>query len=200
MTMRSVVTLLIGIVTTLMLASCASTKYYDETFTSLMVASDRSKVVVLGKHYHYIFDMPEILDKSMRAGFRKNLSGYVIRDFYVSGGGKTWGHFRLQLNKNATEDDIKEAHALGYATTKDGLIYYTIEVSGKRYAANTMDSMDGNASAMLNERYHVRIVDSQAQSDQMSAMSPVIVLGGGLFAIANPAVLLMTLPMTGLKP
>lgn len=195
--MCRVVTLIIGMVTVIMLASCATTRYYDETFSSVMVASDHSKVVVLGQQYHYVFDMPQILDQSLKAGFRKNLRGAVIREFHVSGGGNTLGYFRLQLSPDATQADISEAHAMGYQTTKDGLIYYTLLVTGKRYAATTPAD---NHQTTLNQTYHVRIADSQLASAQMAALSPVIVLGGGLFAIANPAVLLFALPVTGLKP
>jgi hypothetical protein len=195
--MHKMIRWVLGVLIVCMLSACASTKYYNEQFSSLMVASDRSKVVVLGQQYHYVFDMPSMLDKSLSAGFRKQLSGAVIRDFTISQGGKTLGYFRLQLSKAATEADINEARALGYQTTKEGLIYSTLLVSGTRYKATPLGE---DAPTLLNETYHVRIADSQGAGDQMKVLSPIIVLGGGVLAIANPAVLLFALPVTGLKP
>jgi hypothetical protein len=195
--MHKMIRWILGVLIACLLSACASTKYYDEQFSSLMVASDRSKVVVLGQQYHYVFDMPSMLDKSLSAGFRKQLSGAVISGFTIGKGGKTLGYFRLQLSKAATEADINEARALGYQTAKSGSIYSTLFVSGTRYKATPLGE---DAPTLLNETYHVRIADSQGAGYQMNALSPIIVLGGGAFAIANPAMLLFTLPVIGLRP
>ncbi len=177
-------------------ASCATTTHYTEQFSSVMVSSDHRKFVVLGEKYHYIFDMPRILDQSLSSEFRHHLSCEFIREFSVSERGKTFGYFRLQLTDDATQEEIKEAKGLGYQVTKDGLVYFSETATGKRYRPKAPVEA---AQTKLNQPYRVLVADSQAASDALIMLSPIFVTAGGVVVLANPEILLLAVPMAGLK-
>lgn len=196
--MRRVVLAATNVAAVLVMASCAPITYYTEEFSSVMVASDHRKFVVLGRQHHYVFDMPSILDKSLNANLRQHLSCSFLGDFHVGEGGNTFGYFRLQLSSDATKADKKEALAMGYQATEAGLVYFSSIVVGKRYSPNR--SNDGAAQTLLNQSYRVSVVDSQQANDQMKTLSPVILISGGGFALTNPATLLIAVPVVDLKP
>ena len=52
----------------------------------------------------------------------------------------------------------------------------------------------------LSQRYQVEVTDSQGSADAMRMLSPIYMAAGVGLVVANPAVLLMTLPVAGLKP
>lgn len=154
--------------------------------------------VVLGDQYHYIFETDLIMASSFRAGFRRHLSAEMIRHFNVGAGGKTAGYVRLQLAPSATSQEKAEARKLGYGETQDGLIYYTAFMVGNRYAPRK-DATPASAMA-LSKRYRVEVMDSQSSADAMRLLSPIHMAAGVGMVVANPAVLLVTIPVAGLKP
>lgn len=181
-----------------MLSACASTRHYTESFSTLGMSSDASKFVVLGEQYHYIFETDPVMAASFGADFRRHLSAEMIRPFNVGAGGKTTGYVRLQLTPDATLQDQAQARKLGYGETRDGLIYYTAFMAGKRYVPR----QDAAAvSAMpLNRSYQVKVMDSQGSADAMRFLSPIYMAAGVGLVVANPAVLLVSVPVAGLKP
>lgn len=181
---------------TFFISACASTTKYDENFSSIMIASDHSKVVVLGEKYDYIFDTPKKLDESLNSDFKQHLYAKFTPEFHVTKGGKIWGFFSLVLNEQATEEEKTQAIKLGYNTSKDGLIFYGNEISGIRYTSNR--KTDYGTKTNLNQSYRVHIIDSQSNDEQAQMASPIIVLTGGAIAIANPALLLTA--FIGLRP
>ncbi len=202
--MRRLVTALLLSALALMVAGCASTKVYTEDVSTLMVSSDGKTFAVLGPRYHYLFDMPPAMAQSMASGFRTRLTAVVLRDFHVGADGLTWGLVRLQLMDNASPSDRKEALAMHFNTTKDGLVYYTHHLKGKRYLARpdtpTAAQAAGVAATSLDQSYRVTVQDSQGSADMMKLLSPVTFLAGTGFVIANPGVVLFALPVAGLEP
>jgi hypothetical protein len=182
----------------ILLSACAPTRHYTETFSTLGMSSDSSMFVVLGDQYHYIFETDSIMASSFSAGFRRHLSAEMIRPFNVGAGGKTAGYVRLQLAPDATAQDKAQARKLGYGETQDGLIYYTAFMVGKRYVPRK-DMAPASAMA-LSRRYQVEVMDSQSSADAMRLLSPIYMAAGVGMVVANPAVLLMTVPVAGLKP
>ncbi len=180
------------------LSACAPTRHYTETFSTLGMSSDASMFVVLGEQYHYIFDMDPVMASSFRSDFRPHLTAAMIRPFNVGAGGKTAGYVRLQLTPDATPQDKAQARKLGYGETREGLIYYTTFMVGQRYVPR-QDAPPAPAMA-LGSRYQVEVQDSQGSADAMRLLSPVYVAAGVGMVVATPAVLLVTLPVAGLKP
>lgn len=179
------------------LSACASTRRYTETFSTLGMSSDARMFVVLGERYHYIFPTDPVMAASFGAGFRRHLTAEMIRPFNVGAGGKTSGYVRLQLTPDATAQDQAEARKLGYGKTQDGLIYYTAFMVGSRYVPR----QEAVAASMeLHRRYEVQVTDSQSNAEALKLLSPIYMAAGVGLVVANPAVLLMTLPVAGLKP
>ena len=162
------------------------------------MSSDSSMFVVLGDQYHYIFETDSIMASSFRAGFRRHLTAEMIRPFNVGAGGKTAGYVRLQLTPDATSQDKAQARKLGYGETQDGLIYYTAFMVGNRYVPRKETTPV--SSMALSKRYQVEVMDSQSSADAMRLLSPIYMAAGVGMVVANPAVLLVTIPVAGLKP
>ncbi|MNX79286.1 hypothetical protein D3C86_1109110 [compost metagenome] len=208
--MRRILTTLLLSALAAILAGCAPARTYTEEFSSLMVSSDSRTFAVLGPQYHYLFDMPPAMAQSLASDFRSRLTAEIIREFHVGAGGSTWGFVRLQLTGDATDRDRKAAHALGYQTTAEGLVYFTNHLKGKRYLARTGTpaappaQQAGQAPQVsqtaLDKPYRVTVVDSQGSADAMKVLSPVYMLAGTGLVVANPAVILFALPVAGLKP
>ena len=186
------------------MAGCASTKPYTEEVSALMVSSDSKTFAVLGPKYHYLFQMPPSMAQSLTSDFRTRLTAVILREFHVGAGGYTWGYVRLQLADNATDRDRQQAYAMHYQTTKEGLVYYTYHLEGKRYVAQpgTPSAAQAGESrqTVLDKPYRVTVMDSQGSAEAMKLLSPVTFLAGTGFVVANPAVVLFALPMAGLKP
>lgn len=196
--MRSFLSALKLCVLAFALSACASTKEYTENFSSLKMSADYSTFVVLGEHYHYVFDAPKILASSLRSDFRQHLTAGFFRPFNVGAGGETSGYVRFQLTDDAKPRDKAQAYALGYQTTKDGLIYYTVFMTGRRYVPREGEPVESPLA--LDQRYQVQVWDSQRSSDAMRMLSPVYFAAGVGMVIATPAMLLVTVPVIGLKP
>ncbi|MBB1594570.1 hypothetical protein [Achromobacter sp. UMC46] len=185
-------------------AGCASTKPYTESVSALMVSSDSKTFAVLGPKYHYLFEMPPAMAQSLTSDFRTRLTAVVLRDFHVGAGGHAWGYVRLQLTDDATDRDRQQAYAMHYQTTKEGLVYYTFHLEGKRYVAQLGTPSPAQAGlgrqTVLDKPYLITVQDSQGSAEAMKLLSPVTFLAGTGFVVANPAVVLFALPVAGLKP
>ena len=182
----------------LMLSACASTKHYRETFSALNMSSDASMFVVLGDQYHYIFETDSIMASSFRADFRHHLAAEMIRPFSVGAGGKTSGYVRLQLTPEASSQEKAEAKRLGYGQTKEGLIYYTAFMVGTRYVPRK--DVPLATAKTLSRRYQVEVMDSQSSADAMRLLSPIYLAPGVGMVVATPAIVLVAVPVAGLKP
>lgn len=182
----------------MILSACASSQRYTETFSTLGMSSDARMFVVLGDRYHYIFPTDPVMSSSFSAGFRRHLTAEMIRPFNVGAGGRTAGYVRLQLTPDATLQHKAQARKLGYGETQDGMVYYTAFMVGSRYVPRKDAAAVG--AMELSQRYQVEVTDSQGSADAMRMLSPIYMAAGVGLVVANPAVLLMTLPVAGLKP
>lgn len=211
--MRRILNTLLLFALALLAGGCASTKTYTENVSTLMVSSDSKTFAVLGPQYHYLFDMPPAMAQAMTSDFRTRLTAVVLRDFHVGADGYTWGFVRLQLTDTATPRDREQALAMHFSTTKEGLVYYTHHLKGKRYlarpgtptAAQALGAKAGAATAgatttALDQSYRVTVQDAQGSADMMKLLSPVVFLAGTGFVVANPGVVLFALPVAGLEP
>lgn len=205
--MRKILAFLFLSALAVLLSGCASTKTYTEEVSALMVSSDSKTFAVLGPQYHYLFDMPPAMAQSLTSDFRTRLTAVILREFHVGADGLTWGYVRLQLTEDATDQDRAQAHALHFQTTKEGLVYYTHHLKGKRYLARPgtpspaqVQQTGQGRQTTLDQAYRVPVLDSQSSADVMRLLSPVTFLAGTGFVVANPAVVLFALPVAGLKP
>ena len=148
--------------------------WYYEQVSAFMITEDGKKLVVLGRDYHYIFDLPASLRPVLQSGYRKSLHTQFT-DFRGNGSGVT-GHYRILLPKNASADDQQAATADGFTAAQAGLVLDG-DIGGKRYStegfADKAKDKD-NAAQAFNHPYTVYVRESPS------------VVGMGLRILATP--------------
>ncbi|WP_230460924.1 hypothetical protein [Burkholderia ubonensis] len=85
---------------------------YDETLSAFLITQDGKKLVVLGKQYHYIFDMPPQLRAVMTAPYRQKLDTEFIG--FEAQGDTISGRYRMTLSRaDAPPDSDARARTRG---------------------------------------------------------------------------------------
>ena len=148
--------------------------WYYEQVSAFMITEDGKKLVVLGRDYHYIFDLLASLRPVLQSGYRKSLHTQFT-DFRGNGSGVT-GHYRIVLPKDASADDRQAATADGFTAAQAGLVLEG-DIGGKRYStegfADKAKDKD-NAAQAFNRPYNVYVRESPS------------VVGIGLRILATP--------------
>ena len=131
---------------------------YRETIDRFLVTEDGKKLVVLGKQYHYILDMPAHLDVVLAAPYRKWVTASLYG--FVAKGDKITGDFDLHIRdarKRMTADDYQRALADGF-TERDAQLVLRGSVSGTRYTTDGF-KLDQNSST-FNKPYEISVTDA----------------------------------------
>lgn len=161
---------------------------YEETLTAFLITPDGKKLVVLGKRYHYIFDMPSQLYRVMTSSYRPKLH----TDFYgfVAQGDKISGRYTMVLGeKDAPRDSDTRDHALadgfkdeGYQLAESGTI------SGTRYMPTPLDG--AVIPQAFNVEYRVPVTEKPTPAGKAAklALSPITVAADGGLLLAFIAV------------
>ncbi|UTV53202.1 5-formyltetrahydrofolate cyclo-ligase [Burkholderia arboris] len=172
---------------------------YRETLSAFLISADGKKLVVIGKQYHYIFDVPPALAVNLTAPYRPKLD--TDFDDFETHGDKISGRYILQLSsEDAPPGSELRARALAdgfkderYKLTERGTI------SGKRYQPN--DVTPSSIPQAFNHSYNVKVIERPSLLGQGAklAMSPVTIaadgavglLGLALFPIALTAFIIV---------
>ena len=105
---------------------------YEETALSYLVTEDGSRLVVLGKRYHYIFnDITPSLRHILGSPLRKAVAA-DLTNFYVKRDNGVTGNYLISLTPQASEEEKQEAIAAGFATPDLNLSGH---LEGMRYSA-----------------------------------------------------------------
>ena len=131
---------------------------YRETIDRFLVTEDGKKLVVLGKQYHYILDMPAHLEAVLAAPYRKWVTASLYG--FVAKGDKINGEFDLHIRdarKRMTADDYQRALADGF-TERAAKLVLLGSVSGTRYTTDGF-KLDQNSST-FNEPYEISVTDA----------------------------------------
>jgi hypothetical protein len=181
------------------LSGCASpaeqvTKVYSETVSSLLISQDNKHVVVIGSHYHYVFDAPGALVQVLASGLHENLDG-VLSDFHVDASGAITGHYQLRLRPGLSSELETAATAFGFtpSTPQQSARLLEGQLSGKRFLDNALRA--NRFRQTLNRSYVVEITAEQGRGDRFveAIASPVTVAAEGvtlLYYIALAPVLI----------
>ncbi|KAG8152938.1 5-formyltetrahydrofolate cyclo-ligase [Burkholderia catarinensis] len=172
---------------------------YRETLSAFLISADGKKLVVIGKQYHYIFDVPPGLAVNLTAPYRPKL--YTDFDDFETHGDKISGRYVLQLShedapsgselrERALADGFKDR---GYRLMESGTI------SGKRYQPN--DVTPSSIPQAFNHAYNVKVIERPSVLGQGAklALSPITMaadgavglLGLALFPIALTAFIIV---------
>ncbi|MBZ5790473.1 5-formyltetrahydrofolate cyclo-ligase [Burkholderia contaminans] len=160
---------------------------YRETLSAFLISEDGKKLVVLGKQYHYIFDVPPALAVNLTAPYRPKL--YTDFDDFETHGDKISGRYILQLSREdapagselrerALADGFKDER---YRLTESGTI------SGKRYRPN--DVTPASVPQAFNHEYDVKVIErpSVLGKGVKLALSPITMAADGALGLLGVA-------------
>jgi hypothetical protein len=105
---------------------------YHERIENVLVAPSKTKLVVLGERYHYVFDDARLV-ALLSASFRNELRA-SFGTFRVNPDNSIEGSYQVRARRPLTKDEIVEAVRLGFAQTVDGL-QLTANIRGQRSTA-----------------------------------------------------------------
>ncbi|MCA6218810.1 hypothetical protein KGA65_19885 [Ideonella sp. B7] len=170
-----------------LLGACASqpepltVTTYHETLTSLLLSQDRQHLVVIGEHYHYIFDAPTPLVDALASPLHAQMEGELGR-FTVAADGRTQGDYALILPTGLNEAERAQAVALGFQAdlASAGGLRMTGRIAGQRYLQGTVKAHRVRTS--LNHPYTVEIQAEQPRSEQVAhaLVTPVSTAANGV--------------------
>jgi hypothetical protein len=160
---------------------------YRETLSAFLISADGKSLVVIGKRYHYIFDVPPTLAVNLTAPYRPKL--YTDFDDFETHGDKITGRYVLQLSRDdapsgselrerALADGFKDQ---GYELTEHGTI------SGKRYQPN--DVTPSSIPQAFNHEYDVKVIErpSVLGKGAKLALSPITMAADGALGLLGVA-------------
>jgi len=189
-----------GILTGCVTESLFKDDRYGEELSSVLISEDSKKIVFIGKNYHYIFDAPPILVKTLTASFHKSVSA-LLSNFHVDGEGNVKGDVTLTLSIKAPDQDKLAAMELGYrkGTILNSGYYceYRVTLTGIRYKSNGIQPQ--LVSQKLNRTYNVNVIAEQSAGEKAAKalLTPITVaIDGALLIGAIPLVLVGAIAIT----
>jgi hypothetical protein len=161
---------------------------YTEEVSSVLITSDKQKIVFIGRDFHYIFDAPPSLLTSFQSSFYPSLRA-VVRDFHVDKAGQTTGSLVLILSVKTPPEYRAAAAAQGYkCSTIINLGEYCeskVTLHGIRYSSGGLPI--GNQHR-LNETYYVTVTSEDSPGAKV-LLTPITLIGDGALIIAGTPLL-----------
>lgn len=157
---------------------------YTETVSSVLISQDNKKIAVIGNEYHYVFDAPDVLIRTLTSSFHRSVKGDFSTRFFVNSSGAISGNYYLTLGKNAPEQEKDEAIAVGFVKLSRGDLAFSGTLSGIRYSSGGIQASVN--SQRLNRVYKINVVAEQTAGEKAakSLLTPVTVTADGLLVIA----------------
>jgi len=173
---------------------------YEETVDRFLVSEDGRKFVVLGKKYHYIFDMPEHLGAVLASPYRKSINVALYR--FVAQGSKISGKFSLQLSRTGmTDDDWNRALEDGFTKRGSSGLEMTGVLDGSRYLADGF--VQGKTWSSFAHAYKIHVTDRITTAGKAVRVlaTPVTFAADGVMMIGavvlSPIIVVMLAPAAG---
>jgi hypothetical protein len=156
---------------------------YNEKVSSVLMSSDGKKIVVLSNNFHYIFDAPADLVKLLNSPLKKNVSAN-FGGFHVDGNNNINGQLNIVTDKNSSEDDKKEAIAIGFKPRPGDEPILGLNLRGNRYSADKFPNYAD--SHKLNREYSVFIVAKQSNMEKLAKapLTPITVAIDGTLILS----------------
>ena len=123
-----------------------------EVVSSVLISADQTKIVVMTRQYHYIFDVPTPVVQALKAPFHTYVQA-TFSTFHVDAAGKTIGTVSLLIS-NAPNEALEAAISAGFAKTASGAAYATT-LHGDRYGAGNLQPTQ---QYKLNKTYEITVV------------------------------------------
>jgi hypothetical protein len=153
--------------------------------TAFLITQDGKKLVVLGKRYHYIFDLPPQLRTAMTSSYRPKLHA-AFNDFEAQGD-KISGRYTLMLQyADAPRDSDVRARALADGfEDEDYRLSESGPISGLRYMPRPLDGAE--TPQAFNSEYKVQVTEKPTPDGKAVklALSPITVAADGAIVLAG---------------
>lgn len=187
-----------------------ATHHYTENVSSILISQDKQKIVFIGKTYHYIFDAPAGIVKTMELPFHSRVSG-TLSEFHVDNQGGVSGLYSLMIEGSLEGQDRIDVTAAGYKTDESGKLVLIGKINGIRYREDT--SLVGQIHAMrnpgqnrddktavsanLNKNYAINVTYDPATGEKEfdKLISPIRVTSDGLYLLFNVYLAPVLIPM-----
>ncbi|WP_254608614.1 5-formyltetrahydrofolate cyclo-ligase [Burkholderia lata] len=160
---------------------------YRETLSAFLISADGKNLVVIGKQYHYIFDVPPALVVNLTAPYRPKL--YTDFDDFETHGDKISGRYVLRLARKdapAGSELRERALADGFKDQRSELTE-SGTISGKRYRPN--DVTPSSIPQAFNHEYDVKVIErpSVLGKGAKIALSPITMAADGALGLLGVA-------------
>lgn len=163
---------------------------YTEDVTSVLMSQDGKNLVFIGDDYHYVFDAPVRLSRSLRSSFRKSLFA-KFKGFRVDKNNHISGDIIINLDESASQQDKDKAIELGYDNRSVSPIL-VLSLQGKRYKSAGVAT--NRAEYKLNYNYKVTVLEERSALEKaaLTAATPIAVLADGVLVIVGvPLIILL---------
>lgn len=163
---------------------------YEETARSFLVTEDGSKLVVLGKSYHYIFhDITPSLKQILTGPLRRAVAAY-LSNFYVRRDNVVTGDFTVSLGPEASEEERRRAVEAGFVTPE---LTLSGHLEGIRYSAADFPPI---AKTQEFTRPYVVSIREQESGSRLAGkilLTPITVAADGVLILGGLALILIVL-------
>lgn len=203
-----------SIIFSLLFSGCAtkelwSNENYKESVETFLISKDKKQLVVIGKKYHYIFDLDDRLKDILESEKRKKLKVF-FQDFQLISNENIQGKYALYYHTDRKElkndEDYKWFESKGFKDSDDNSIFsdklkYVLigKLKGKRY--NPDGVMIPN-SKKFNQPYCVRIYEHYYKYDEDTRLknTPITVTVDSVVTTAVTALFVALIVSTGQSP
>jgi len=171
---------------------------YTESVSSVLISKDQQKIVFIGKTYHYVFDAPADLMKTLELPFPSKISG-TLSHFYVDRADMVSGLYDLKIDNTISEPERSEAISAGFKVDESGQLILDGKMRGTRFHSN--DSEKNTVAHRLNRNYDTVVTyePSAGEKATESVLSPIIATSSGLFLLYNFALTPVIVPIANSK-
>jgi hypothetical protein len=108
---------------------------YDGFVSSVLLSQNGETLVIVGDAYHYIFDAPNAIAKTLSSNFRQFVAAeFGIFDVDLSQ--KITASYKLSIRPERTEEARKSAMLAGFTENLEGILVFEGALNGTRYSAN----------------------------------------------------------------
>jgi hypothetical protein len=167
---------------------------YVETVSFFLISKDGNNIAVLGDKYHYIFDAPVSLVRTLQSPIRQVLFGHT-EPFEVAEDQTVSGNYSIHLKNEATEHDKAQARAIGFTQDQWRRLHIRGRLKGKRYSAANFQ-LDRIQKQKFNQPYRVKVYPERSAADSAKLLlTPITVMADGVIILGTQALLIVVLPI-----
>lgn len=167
---------------------------YEETVSSVLIASDGKSLALLGDKYHYILDTPEELTSTLNSPLRKKLEAH-IGTVKIDKHNNIDAWLSLNEGEHFTAADRDAALQLGFEPDYEKKLKLSYDLTGKRYRAGKFQPPSN--LLQLDKTYSVEIVAEQLTTETLvrAPLTPITVAADGAVLMGTVMLLPVLIPL-----